>query len=204
MEILLKNEDKLILSWHPGCIYKDGEYILGEIGRRGLGVTEEDLKKPWIYSGHPSSLQFNIRFKNIDDIELCRQIKDVLYKFDDSNSDNIKFIHDNEPKLVRENLGLKDEFRNEVDKITQENKLMEGKIQNLLLQLKMLGFTPNSDESPKYKIVPDEWYNWKEYYDATKAGISICCHNKTQIYIFLETNGLLDKYVPEWYKLGNF
>lgn len=63
MEILSENEDKLKLSWSPGCYFDGSKYILGEIGRIGPGVTEEDLKNPWVCSGLPSSLQFNIRFK---------------------------------------------------------------------------------------------------------------------------------------------
>jgi hypothetical protein len=51
MEILLENEDRLNLSWDPGCYFDGSKYTVGAIGRRGPGVTEEDLKKSWICLG---------------------------------------------------------------------------------------------------------------------------------------------------------
>ena len=69
MEILLENEDRLNLSWDPGCYFNGDKYIVGAIERRGANTTDEDLKKPWISPSLPSALHFYIRFKNIEDVD---------------------------------------------------------------------------------------------------------------------------------------
>lgn len=199
MEILSENEDQLKLSWSPGCYFDGNKYILGEIGRRGPDVTEEDLKKPWIYNELPSSLQFNIRFKNAEDIDLYYKIEEVIKNFKNTDQVNFKFVP---PPLQKDRLELKDEYKEQVDTITKENEIIREKYLILIKQLNELGC--HCDHTPTYKSIPDEWYNWVEYYDATKAGINICCHNKTEFYIFLKDNGMLDKYFPEWYRLGQF
>jgi hypothetical protein len=197
MEILSENEDKLKLSWSPGCYFDGDTYILGEIGRRGPGVTEEDLKKPWICSGLQSSLQFFIRFKNVGDIDLYYRIEEIIIK--NTNQIDVKFVP---PPLQKDRLELKDEYKEQFNIITKENETLREKYLNLVAQLKELGCDCN--DTINYKSILKEWYNWVEYYDATKAGINICCHNKTEFYIYLKDNGMLDKYFPEWYKLGKF
>lgn len=199
MEILSENEDKLKLSWSPGCYFDGNKYILGEIGRRGPGATEEDLKKPWIYNGLPASLQFFIRFKNVEDIDLYYKIEEVIRNFKNTALVNVKF---RPPPLQKDRLELKDEYKEQVDTITKENEILKEKYLNLVGQLKELGCDCN--DTVNYKIIPKEWYNWVEYYDATRASINICCHDKTEFYIYLKNNGMLDKYFPEWYRLGQF
>jgi len=198
MEILLENEDRLNLSWDPGCYFDGSKYTAGAIGRRGANTTDEDLKKPWICSNLPSALHFHIRFKNIEDIDLFKKIKDIINNTVDGRVD-IRVVY---PKLQKNKFSLKDEYKEQVNIILEENEKMKQKYLDLIKQLNELGCECN--DCPSYKIIPNEWYNCEEYEDATKAGIDILCHDKTQIYIFLKENGILDKYFPEWYKLGNF
>ena len=113
MEILLQKEDILKLSWSPGCHFNGTTYILGAIGRRGPGTTEEDLKKPWFCKGVPSSLQFFIRFNNVGDIDLYNEIKDII--IDIKNTDQIE-IKTSDPPLIRKRLDMKNEYKEQINK----------------------------------------------------------------------------------------
>jgi len=198
MELLLENEDKLQLSWHPGCYYYNGKYTLGDIGRRGPGVTDEDLKKPWVCQGVPSSISFNIRFKNKDDIDLFNKLLSIIKKLEGID---VKF-YDN--CLKKEKIKIKDEFREKVDEIEERNKNVREKYLILIKQLEDLGCYLDSISGPKYEQISNDWYEWQESYDATMVSINVLCHDNTHFYLFLKEHGILDKYFPEWYKLGNF
>lgn len=201
MEILLKKEDILKLSWSPGCYFDGNNYVLGAIGRRGPGVTEEDLKIPWICKGVPSSLEFNIRFNNIGDIDLYNKIKDIIV--DIKNTDKID-VKTTDPPLRKNKINIKNEYKDQIDKITEDNKVLNNKYLSIIKQLNDLGCDCYNLGEPIYQKIPNDWYEWEEYYDATGAGISVCCHSKTKFFSFLNENGILDKYFPEWYKLGKF
>lgn len=191
MELLLENEDKLQLSWHPGCCYHNGRYDVGDVGRRG----PSDPCEPWVCPAIPSSLSFNIRFKNKEDIDLLNQLSLI-------KEDGIEVkIYNN--CLKRERIKIKNDFKEKVDEITIRNEAVREKCDQLIGQLEELG-CDCSDIYPKLELIPLDWYEWQESTDATLASITVLCHDKTLFYQFLKEHGILDKYFPEWYKLGKF
>lgn len=196
MELLLENEDKLQLSWHPGCSYRNGRYDVGAVGRREPGVTEEDLKKPWVCPNIPSSLSFNIRFKNKEDIDLFNQLSLI-------KEDGIEVKIYNHC-LKRERIKIIDEFKEKVDEITIRNEAIRDKCDQLIEQLEELGCNCYDIYPTTLEQIPLDWYEWQESTDATEGSITVLCHDKTHFYRFLKEHGILDKYFPEWYKLGKF
>ena len=196
MEILLDSEQDLICSWSPTCFFNGTTYIKGPIGRRGPGVTDEDLKKPWICPGLPKSLIFSIRFNNNN--VLYEEVLHVLSTLKDKDQLQIDVIP---PKTIKRQLGLKEEFKSKADEINEKNDEIREKVLLLVEQLEQLGCNCDDLMFPNYNIIPAEWYNWEE---DTYASINVCCHNKTEFYMFLQGKGLLDKYFPEWYRKGNF
>ena len=198
MDILIDREEDLDFSWSPGCFFNGTTYITGPISRRGPGVTDEDLKKSWICSGLPTALSFSITFKNGNVGVLYKEILHIICTLE--HQDQLK-ISTRVPTVTKRQLGLKEEFRSKADEINEKNDKIREKILSLIEKLDQLGCNCQDLIFPDYNIIPAEWYNWEE---RTYASINICCHNKTELYKFLQEKGILDKYFPEWYRKGEF
>lgn len=192
MELLLENEDKLQLSWHPGCSYHNGRYDVGAVGRIG----PSDPYEPWVCPAIPSSLSFNIRFKNKEDIDLFNQLS--LIKEDGIE---VKIYNHS---FKKEKIKIKDEFIKKANEITIKNEAIRDKCDQLIEQLEELGCNCYDIYPTTLEQIPLDWYEWQESYDATLASITVLCHDKTHFYLFLKEHGILDKYFPEWYRLGKF
>jgi hypothetical protein len=201
MDSIINNEQKLTFSWYPGCIYNrhDNSYTVGEISRRGPGSKQ--ILDPWTCPSVPSSLSFSIRFKNKDDLELFQEIKTMLHSLIDHEQMQIMTYS---PQFMREQIVVKDKYREEVDQIIISNEIVKEKFRLLKLQLEELGCDHTNLKGPAYKTIPDEYYEWHEYYNSQKSGFTVYCHNETIFYKALNDSGILDKYFPEWYKAGNF
>lgn len=193
MEILLNNEDKLKLSWNPGCTF-DGKTYYPPIGP--MGMTENFIKSN-IPTEITAPLEFHISLRNNENVDLYQRIKAII--FDINKTDQIS-ITVKVPQLIKNKLDIKDIYKEQVEKSINDNEIVKEKCLILINQLNELGCYTEDIEYPIFKTIPNEWYNWHEYIDYTKAVISVKCHNKTQFYIFLKEHGLLDKYIPEWYK----
>lgn len=201
MQLLLDRGDELNMDWHPGCIYDgNGNYYYGPVGRRGPGVTDEDLKNPFVVPSIPTCLQYTISLKN-NDAQLYKLIITALT--DLKNSGDVIDVKMGGVRHVREKIKVKDECKEIVDKITLENNQLKDKFTSLADELDKLGCDTSDVGCPKYKLIPDEYFEWNEY-DDYKTCISVGCHNGTIFYKFLQKNGLLEKYFPQWYKDGKF
>lgn len=105
MDIFIKEEENLSYSWHPGCHFMGlnshgkANYTVGPIGRIGPGSTV-----PWTTPSLPSSLIFNITFKNTQDVNLYENVVKVLDNL--ANDDKIEVIK-NKPMLIITKLGVK-------------------------------------------------------------------------------------------------
>ena len=196
MQVLIDREQDLIFSWSPGCMFRDNKYIKGAIGRRGPGITDEDLKKPYVCSGPPSSLMFSIRCNNNN--VLYKEILDVLSNLKDKDQLEINIQL---PRTTKRQIRLKEGFQSKADEINEKNNEAREKVSLLIEQLKQLGCNCDDLICPDYNIIPAEWYEWEE---DTYASVNVCCHNKTEFYKFLQEKGILDKYFPEWYRKGDF
>lgn len=212
MEILIDREADLIFSWHPGCMFQGIDqhgqsiYVLGEIGRRGPGVTDLDIKKQienWEKPSVPSSLQFNIRLKNKTDEQLYKEILEVLIEHASNNSGQIK-VTVNAPRKIREKGCVKEEFKDKLNEANQKNNEIREKFLSLINQLGVLGCMCDDLGQPRYEKILDEWFEWNEYIDASYGSFSICCHSETHFYKFMQEKGIFDKYFPEWYAKGEF
>lgn len=194
MEILINREADLEFSWHPNCVFQGNDYIISPIKSKHL-MVKDDNHNPVI----PKSLQFHINFKNKEDVNLYKDILEIIN--DMKTYDQIKVIK-NEPRVIREKVCLKRECKNQFMKTNHDNKKRREKYITLVNKLKDLGCS--QFDHPEYKDIPNDWFEWKEYIDTTSASISVCCHSDTQFYKFLQRNDMLEKYFPEWYKTGHF
>ena len=88
--------------------------------------------------------------------------------------------------------------------IPLNSEKVEEKYSILVGQLEELGCYCSKLGKPTYQTIPDDWYEWREYIDTERFSISICCHNGTKFYQYLQSNGILDKYFPEEYKNWKF
>lgn len=207
MEIILQNENNLNISWHPGCFkIQPGHYVVGPIGRTGHNpnsldniVSASDVVLP--NTTIPDQLSISFSLKNND--------KD-LYQSLVSLANNLKLdpeleIIINQPRLIHEKICAKPEYENKVRELEEANKIIDQKFCNLLSQLEELGCTTDDIGHPRYEIIPEEYYEWKHYYDYIPFfRIEIRCHKDTEFYKFMNKSGLLKKYFPQWYAEGKF
>jgi hypothetical protein len=202
MEIIADRESDLKLSWNPATIWKGGStYTSVIIGRMGPGG-----KVPWKDPSLPNSLNFIIQFKNRDDIPLYQAISEMLDKLKTVDDEILISGTNRTPNsfLVREKRNLKENYQTKATEIKRENDLLRNQISILVKQLEHLGCDCDDLRGPLYQTIPDDWYEWNEYIDVTKASISVCCHDQTKFYQYLRECGILDKYFPEWYRIGAF
>jgi hypothetical protein len=198
MEIIIEHENDLELSWHPSCGWIEGyTYVVGIRGAtEKLGPNESP--KP------PNSLVFNIRFKNKNDVQLLKTIWGMLNELKTTDQITINsFGYHTEP-LIKERGNLKAGYQNEISEMGKKNALIQEKYSILVGQLEELGCYCSKLGKPTYQTIPDDWYEWREYIDTERFSISICCHNGTKFYQYLQSNGILDKYFPEEYKNWKF
>jgi hypothetical protein len=194
MEILINREPDLELSWHPNCIFQGTDYVISPIKSKSLMVNDEE-HDPTI----PKTLQFHIGFKNKEDVNLYKDILEIIN--DIAKYDQIKVIK-NEPKVTKEKVCLKKECKKQFTKTNKNNKKTKAKYDKLVNKMRDLGC--RQFDFPDYGDISNQWFEWKEYIDTTSASISVCCHSETHFYKFLQRNNMLEKYFPEWYKPGNF
>lgn len=199
MEILINREKDLSFSWNPGCVFVNGDYVTSPIGKKGPIMKEEDLGERWSQFNIPKSVQFHIGFKNKDDVNLYKDILELVNGM--KNFDQIRVIK-NEPRQIREKVCLKNDWRNHFGKINKQNDKRRKKYNTLVSKMEQLGC--RQFDYPEYEQIPNEWFEWKEYVDTTWASISVCCHSDTQFYKFLQRNNIFEKYFPEWYQNGQF
>ncbi len=210
MDILIEEEEHLILSWYPGCYFSGlnscgcPEYILGDIGRTGCSYStfssEPKVEQGWTPK-ISSALQFTIKVKRIDGIELYDKVLSVIEKL--QKTDQIK-VDVTRPYVTRTKLEPKEEYKQLVEEMTESNAEIVTKYQSLVEKLEVLGCDCDDIGAPTLKSIPDEYYDWKIHTDATRGSINVCCHSGTEFYKFLNENNLLEKYMPEWYRKGDF
>lgn len=192
MELILEHESKLKLSWVPGYTFDGSQYRppLGCMGPTG----PRDKFKPALEITAP--LQFFISVKNAEDIELLFKIQEKLI---DELADDVLFEIKNPPLKKIRGL-LKYQYKNEYKQHTLELNDKKEKINDYILKLQELGCENCHQIYLPKNNIPDEWYDWYTFHDFTQANCNIVCHQDTNIYKFLKRHGLLDKYIPEWYK----
>ncbi len=201
MEIFVERENDLSLSWNPGCLFegiKQGEpnyqtFMWGYAGCSGVrpdGTSiETDYSRPYVRTDIPDAIQFSIGFKE-SDMDLYKLILHVVTELK-NNGDEIKINY--RTRLIRKN--IKDEFMDKVKMIENRNSLQKEKFDQICSKLDEIGVNYD-DLNPGYESIPDEYYEHTEI----PSSISVCCHDKTEFYQFLKTNGLLDKYYPESFR----
>jgi hypothetical protein len=207
MEIIIDREADLILSWAPHAYWIGGStYDVGPIGRTGpVGMRGSDSLGP---RNLPDSLIFYIRFKDETDLPLYLAIRkglEVLKTYDEISINQLSYHNGNRKSyIIREKGNLYPVYEKEVAKIEKENKLIEAKYLVLVDQLEELGCDCDDLKSPKYQTIPNDWYEWNESIDINRDSFNICCHKGTKFYQHLQKHGILNKYFPEWYRMGNF
>lgn len=185
MEILIQKESDLDMSWFPGCQYDpyNKAYQIGPVGKIGPGsiFNNNDLTITTI----PNCLVYKISLRN-NDVDLYNQIKELLESFKTDNID----IKIPSPIYKNEKISTKPEYINNIIKIMEKNNMIEGQYNNLLNQLENLGCDISEISDPTYEQIPDEYFNWNEYYDY-RVTFDVCCHSETLFYKFLLKNLLL-------------
>jgi hypothetical protein len=113
---------------------------------------------------------------------------------------DIKTVHTTH---IREKMGLQYRYESLVEQIEKDNDIIKEKYNVSIRQLEELGCNLVYITGPKYQVIPDHYYIWKEY-DDYGVPITVGCHEHTKLYKFLYSSGLLEKYFPKWYRDGNF
>jgi len=179
MEII-NNENKLNLCWIDWNY--NGKIYLPPLGPRGGTGYEQEF-------GCPTTIQWIIKIKNIEDIQLLFEIFEKL-----SLENDINVVY-NEPKLQKIRGLLKSEYKQQYYNFPELIRQRNIKIKKLEEKLQALGCQCDIDYPSD--LVPDEWYEWYDYYDYTQACVNVCCHSDTKTYQSLKS--LLIKYKPNWY-----
>jgi hypothetical protein len=211
VDVLISREKDIEYSWHPGCSYmgigtpigglSHALYAVGAIGRRGPGVTEEDLKKSSNITEVPKCLALYIKIKKDagggDNLYLA-----ILGSLGSlvGGGDPIQVIP-SQTRQIKEKLAPKDEYKKQIAAIEAKNKSTIDGL-NFLKRLISEVCLNAEDLLPKLSSIPDEWYDWNEYTDYPT--IEVRCHSGTEFYKFMDKNSIFTKYFPEWYKNGNF
>lgn len=195
MELLLQREADLKMSWHPGCMHIGGkDYAVGEIGRTGPGSPKDapDWKTPSV----PSSVSFTITANNQ---ELHDSIVAVLRELE--KTDQIK-VNAQMAYNTKTKIKTKDQFV-ELEKIvTEANNKITQRVTELCHELELLGCSTDDLGCAKYTVMPADCFEWET--KTNYGNICVYSHSGTQFYQFLNSNGLLEKHFPEWYRNGNF
>jgi len=197
MELLLEKESDLTMSWHPGCIHMGGNsYTVGALGSTGPGKSSEQPQwKPPIVS---KSLQFTIGFKTID-TDSYNKIVSAINEL--ANTDPVK-VNVSGIWNTKNKVKTKDSFVELEKEVIAQNEITRKKFEKLCDKIEAMGCYLDDVSPPKYMTLPEDCFEWET--KVNFGGISVCCHSETQFYKFLDSNGLLEKYFPEWYRTGNF
>ena len=197
MATIVAYQDKLSLSWHPGCSYMGGSsYAVGAIGRRGPGTTEDELKIPVYNTEIPKCLAFYITIPGSE-----KHLYDVILTELKLLNDGVEILP-RPPQETRVNLNVKEEFKAEYDSVMSKNQQIREKYNELVKQLEELGCDAENIEGPKLEEVPDSWYESTTSF--TDSHIEVRCHSETKFYKELLSAGILEKSYPKWYRNGKY
>lgn len=162
-----------------------------------VSVTPTTTTTPISKTTHPKAVQFTIGF-NKDHETLYKKILAALRELETSG-DEIK-ISPYEPRQKRDKLKEKPEHKKQIAEITKRNTALENKFNGALKQLEEMGCDTYELGGPSYENIPDEYYEWNTYMDYSICSISVCCHENTKFYKFLEKNDYIRKYCPSLMK----
>lgn len=200
MELLLKHETELCMSWHPGCFKKGkNRYVIGPIGSKVkptpfLVITKDNV---------PKCLRFNIGLNSdsSNSIELAKELTTALVELSKNDDIEIKSL----PKIVTDIKvdGIKEEYLEDSQQLEDLNKEILIRYDNLLNELEEIGCDCSDVGEPKLNPIPDEYYK-KKTVTRIISRFEVCCDADTKFYQFLNENGFLEKYFPEWYKNGKY
>lgn len=208
MDVLLANRQHLRLHWAPAHrnpdykrSYRD-EFENSTFGWRGPGATDEiiaERKKAWTKPPISEVINFYIRFEASATPELYKQIGDALSDIVDENSKVTVYpmkevIHRRViPELAEANLQAK----RLVDAKNEEGRM-------LLDKLRELGFDVDEVENLTYATPEHHMEETHREIVVTHGGYNIGCTNKSQVYTWLHSHGILEETFPDWYAKGDF
>lgn len=203
---LIANEEKVRISWSPGCSYKDGTYIIGLQGLCGSIGPGAPAPVPKPNLTVPDAISFTV---DDLDVELFNRLSDLLTQYTDHIYVSIRYNPCREiPRPLRVKHECQDKYKEYEEKcaaLRLEDSLKREESYQLLDRLAELGCSIHDINYPKNDIPkPDsEWYEPTDNEVKMSLGsISIACYNETKIYKALKNSGILDKYFPEWYRKG--
>ncbi|HSW76398.1 MAG TPA: hypothetical protein VLG50_05110 [Candidatus Saccharimonadales bacterium] len=180
MEIIIEKEKDLVLSYASMPIYPTtGDSVWYRIKNFGYDVYV-----------------LSIGVKDKENINCFLSVSEALSRLKVSDGvgceglctyDQLSYYF-----LKKDIIDIKDEYKNEINKLNQKNEDIKTKFNHLVKQLENLGCYCD-DLEPKYESIPDEWYNYHTYYDLTRANIRIYYHQHSTFYEYLNSKGLFDR-----------
>lgn len=172
------------------------------VGRRGEGVSDDDLKR-WDYiKPNDGWLNFFILAKpgETEAKQLMLEIDKIV------QTDDVSLKSYNPPKknIVKT---IKPQHVADLQAFMDKESERQTKIKELFIALQalnvdvseMCGLSPDVPKSP-----PDEWYITSETIDYTSTSYSIGADYKSRIWQLLDQENLIDPAVVDWYKTGKF
>lgn len=198
MDYLISRQEDFKLSWQPGCSFDGKSYQCGPVGRKGPGCNCTQMIQPPVI---PDAISFQIGFTDKSG-NLYQEILDELYS--SVAPDNFIEIHSHGPTRVKHKKNFKPKYENMGNEIVRKNIEIHNRASDLIQELFLMGCEIERMSGPKLDKIPDEYYDIEEYLDYTHTWIHVHCHSGTKLYRFLNKHGILEKYFPEWYKLGKF
>ncbi len=212
MDILLTKEQELYMEWDPQYTFvkkDDGTYLYQSwqsVSRKEQKARLSSMFQPRInVPPIPKTLKFvihmRVQYNNMQETEaLFHQLKAIFMTMkDDGDEINVEAP---EPYKYKYRMGRKPEFEKELALIDKQNEERNQRAEELIDELRKLGCgdTGDLDEigSPTTLYGPDEYYEWVDKL-ANIPPISVQCHEGTRFYQFLKTNGLIERFFPDWY-----
>lgn len=174
--------------------------LLWAIGRIGPKSDKPEAEPEPTPVSVPKCVAFSISMKNSDK-ELCERLMNLMEQVKSNDTIDVKI--DKRITHKKEKLNVKPEYGAIVKAMEDKNTALEDRFYDLLEEFAKLDCRIDVISGPKYDIIPDNYYEWNEY-DDYKVSCRIGCQEGTKFYGFLQENGLLEKYFPEWYRKGEY
>ncbi|AYV86074.1 MAG: hypothetical protein Solivirus5_2 [Solivirus sp.] len=194
-KLILQHESDLKISWTPGCYYKgEGRWSCGLAGMMGSIGPGAPKRIPIPVTKLPKSLMFIVKSQDED---LLKQIASKASEEKTLKSASVF----SQKKIQLRPLRVKEERKEEYERISRENKEQDDAIIDQVHRLVDLGCS-DIEYNVNRKPFPSDLYEEFGEIKYDDARLDICCCEDTEIYIALKETGLLEKYFPVWYKNG--